>query len=151
MLLNFRDSYSKVFGKNIPIVVYIKKKCTCLGRSKLDHITRFSWHVICQTTAVEHVLFKSILSQPSFEHKVNSMCYLYVFSAVKTYFQNKVLVSVCGIERDEQPFDPRSILWKRWTSILGFNQCLYFNYVILCMILPRDRVGLAAMKEIPLY
>ena len=30
-------------------------------------------------------------------------------------------------------------------------QCLYFNYIILCMILPRSRLGLAAMKEIPLY
>ena len=30
-------------------------------------------------------------------------------------------------------------------------QCLYFNYIILCMILPRNRLGLAAMKEIPLY
>ena len=30
-------------------------------------------------------------------------------------------------------------------------QCLYFNYVTLCMILPRDRLGLMAIREIPLY
>ena len=30
-------------------------------------------------------------------------------------------------------------------------QSVYFNYVILCMILQRGRLGLMTMQEIPLY
>ena len=74
---------------------------------------------------------------------------LYVVPSRKSPFlvDGRPMVEECSAD-----IDKLCILWKRRTSILGFNyQYLYFNYITLCMILPRNRLGLAAMTKIPLY